>query len=630
MEINKAFRVFWKSREWKMRTFDSDEEISTSYKRKYFRKKKRKKRPLENIDDHKQQETSEQAITFPCSVCKHEIDLPGFFFHKKQHIALTSLGFHWMGEKIPLRSEIVAQRQLLITKLLSSHIFSEKTLQTINNAFELIWKKQVPAYYKIIENIDNSSVYSQKVCHLLIKGVAICEDRNSTWRATMEDKFAIVNNFGNKSNVCFFGLFDGHHGVSAADLASMELPVLLLHQISRFDPSYQMTPEQQKLIDTFHTVFKEEYRKIEDRFSFIPQKTKALHGEFEAIHKGFAKAFWRMDRLLRLGRKEVSRVQWSGCSAVTCILEGNIKSLHAHNHWRRKHGHGHLMESAHSGKMPQIISGVLHVANVGNVHAVLCRNGKGFCLTKEHTIQNAMERRRVLHNGAIINSNEPNGFLEVQTKTTRGLGFHGNLKLKKFIIPAPQTISVPIDDLCQFLILATNGLWEVLDKNEVIALAMTMFHTYKEKCFMAENESSSSKLSEPSVRKPESNDIHIFYQCKPLSKEHLSAINSKENLYDSKYSDHSIGDLENSETFPPRPTIRQHHGRKPTDRQVSADDVPTDPNEKAKEPSAKSFYEGAAAYVSRQLVKAALTAGSRDNITVAVILLSGCEYQFLI
>ncbi|XP_012413548.2 protein phosphatase 2C-like domain-containing protein 1 [Trichechus manatus latirostris] len=626
-------RVFWKSREWKMRisTFDADEKISTSYKRKYFRKKKKKrKRPLENTEERAdEQQTSEQVTTFPCSICKHEIDLPGFFFHKKQHTALTSLGFHWMGEKKPLRSEIVAQRQFLITKLLSSFIFSEKALQTINNAFELMWKKQVPAYYKIIDNIDRSSVYSQKIHHLLIKGVAICEDRNSAWRTTMEDKFTIVNNFGNKSNVCFFGLFDGHHGVSAADLASMELPVLLLQQISRFDPSFQMTPEQQKVIDSFHTVFKEEYTKIEDCFSFIPKKTKALHGDFEAIHKAFAKAFWRMDRLLRLGRKEVSRVQWSGCSAVTCILEGNIKCLHANNYWRRKHGHGNLIESASFGKMPQIISGVLHVANAGNVQAVLCRNGKGFCLTKEHTTQNAMERRRVLHNGAVINSNEPNGLLEGQTKTTRGLGFHGNLKLKKLIIPAPQTISVPIDDLCQFLVLATNGLWEVLDKNEVIALAMTMFHTYKEKYFIIENKSSPSKLSEPSTTKPESN-IHVLYQYKPLSKEQVPTINSKENLCGSKYSQQSICDLENLETFPPKLTIHQCYSTEKTDRQVSVDGVPRDPNEKEKEARTNSFYEDAAKYVSQELVNAALTAGSRDNITVVVILLSGSEYQFLI
>ncbi|XP_007935506.2 protein phosphatase 2C-like domain-containing protein 1 [Orycteropus afer afer] len=632
METNAALKVFWKSKEWKMRvsTFDSDEAVSHQSKKIYRNIKKKKKRSLEITEDYDEQQASKQVVTFPCSICKHEIDLPSFFFHKKQHKALTSLGFHWMGGKKPEQSEIVAQRQFLITKLLSSFIFSEKVLQSINNAFELIWKKHLPAYYKIIDNIDRSSIYSQKIRHLLIKGVAICEDRNSMWRTTMDDKFTIVNNFGNKPNVCFFGLFDGHYGASAANLASMELPILLLHQISRFDPSYQMTPEEQNVINSFHTVFKEEYRKIEDHFSFTPQTTKTLHCEFDGIHKAFAKAFWRMDRLLRLGRKEVSRVRWSGCSAVTCILEGNIKNVHANNDERRKHDHGGLTDSSSFTNIAQIVSGVLHVANTGNVHAVLCRNGKGFCLTKEHTMQNVMERRRVLQNGAIIDANEPNGLLEGQTKTTRGLGFHGNLKLKKFMIPAPQTISVPIDDLCQFLILATNGLWEVLDKKEVTALAMTIFHMYTEKhSSITQNNSSPGKLSEPSIMKSESS-IHILYQDNSLSKECMLATKTKENVCDSKSSKHSTLNLENSEKFPPNMTNHAPYSGEKTNGPGSVDGVPTDPNEKEKEPHTEHFYEGAAKYVSHELVNAALAAGSRDNITVMVVLLNGSDYHFLI
>ncbi|XP_004420005.1 PREDICTED: protein phosphatase 2C-like domain-containing protein 1 [Ceratotherium simum simum] len=632
MEINSDFRLSWKSRVWNMRrlAIDADVEIPASWERKHFR---REKRPSRDSEDHDEQ-VYEQGITFPCSICKCEIDLPGIFSHKKQHVALATLGFQWMGGKKPEPSVIAIQRQFIITKLLSSFMFSEKFLQSINNAFELLWKKQIPAYYKIIDNIHRSSIYSQKICHLLIKGVAICEDRNSTWKVDMNDKFTVVNNFGNKPNVCFFGLFDGHHGASAADLSSMELPVLLLQQLSRLDPSYQMTPEEQKVIDSFHTVFTEEYTALEDIFSTVKKWGKALGSEYENIHKAFAKAFWRMDRLLRLGRKEVSRVRWSGCSAVTCILEGNTESPNARKTWRRINDHYSLAERFSSQTMPRIISGVLHIANTGSVQAVLCRNGKGFCLTKEHTTRNIKERRRVLENGAIISPNEPYGLLEGQIKTTRGLGFHGNLKLKKFIIPAPQTISVPIDDLCQFLILATNGLWEVLDKKEVTALAMTMFQVYKETyCSITQNKSSPSKgplfcpINEPSITKSESN-IHILFQYKSESKECVSNTNSKENLSDSKYSKCFTCNPKNEQTFPPEMTHRDPCSDKETDGRTNVDGVPKDSSEKEKESRTKGFYEGAAEYISHELVNAALAAGSRDNITVMVILLNGSEYQF--
>ena len=41
--------------------------------------------------------------------------------------------------------------------------------------------------------------------------------------------------------------------------------------------------------------------------------------------------------------------------------------------------------------------------------------------------------------------------------------------------------------------------------------------------------------------------------------------------------------------------------------------------------TSKALYDNAASYISEQLVKAALDAGSRDNITVLVVLLNGCD-----
>lgn len=229
----------------------------------------------------------------------------------------------------------------------------------------------------------------------------------------------------------------------------------------------------------------------------------------------------------------------------------------------------------------------------------------------------------------MISSNEPYGLLEGQIKTTRGLGFHGNLKLKKYIIPAPHTISVPIDDLCQFLILATNGLWEVLDTKEVTALAITMFQVYKETCFVKQNKSLPSKeplfsqINEPSNTKSESN-IHTLFQYKPESTKCVSTTNSKENVSDSKCSN-----SKNAQTFPPEMTNHDLCSEKETKGPTSADGVPKNSSEKKKEFCTKDFYEGAAKYISHELVSAALVAGSRDNITVMVILLKGSEYQLL-
>ncbi|XP_042535725.1 protein phosphatase 2C-like domain-containing protein 1 [Dipodomys spectabilis] len=636
-ETHTAIRVFYKFRQWNKKAQTPESSIETIFPLSFKKRKKhsKKKKQLKISKTSKtsrylnQQQVLTQTSILPCSVCKEEIDIDKFFHHKKQHEALATLGFQWMDKKKPKTVIIALKRQFVISKLFSSFMFTEKLLQTINNATELLYNKKVPGYFKLLGDIEKSSVYSQKISHPLIKGVAICQDRNSLWRSDMNDKFTIVNTFGNKPNMCFFGLFDGHHGIYAADLASKELPILILHQLSKFNASYQMSPEQQKFIHSFCTVFREEYVTIEEHFSSIYRMRRTEKRDYEKIHKAFAKAFWRMDRLLRLGRNEVSHVRWSGCSALTCLLEGSSKNPHASKSRRRSKSID--ANSVFPPLMPKTISGVLHIANIGNVQALLCRNGKGFCLTKEHTTRNINERKRVLDGGAVISPNELSGLLEGQIKTTRGFGFHGNPQLKKFFIPAPQTISVPIDDLCQFLLLATNGLWEVLDKKEVTSLIITLFQMYTEVYHLVtQRKSSPSKElplipnSDTDITKSDSN-IHILFQNIEESKKHVSITNTNK-ISGSKYAEYHSSGPKNVETRPSKMTNHTLFRKaEETDRSNTVYSLQISRNKS----QAKDFYEGAAEYVSRELVNAALRAGSRDNITVMLIFLSGSEYPVL-
>ncbi|XP_054991039.1 protein phosphatase 2C-like domain-containing protein 1 [Sorex araneus] len=573
----------------------------------------KEKKSLRNTED--QHDMADQEITVPCSKCKNEIILPNFFLHQKQHVALYTLGFEWTDRNNLEPSVVADHRQDLITKLLAVEKLNEKNLKNINNAFELLWEKQLRSNCMITDYIQRSAVQLKNVCHLLVKGVAVCNDRNTIWKASMNDRFTIVNEFGHKPDVCFLGLFDGHHGATAADLTAMELHILLLHQLAQFDPSYQMTLQEQEVINSFCTVFKKEYTCIEELFS-TKERTEKRCG-YTKIHSAFAKAFLRMDRLLRLGRKEESKFRWSGCSALACVLEGNIKHPSVTMNLRGNDDEHMMAENFASGKMPQVISGVLHVANTGNVEAVLCRNGKGFCLTKEHTTRNIHERKRVLEKGAVISSNEPYGLIEGQEKLTRGLGFHGHPKLKNVIIPAPQTISVPIDDLCQFLILATNGLWEVLDKKEVTALAITIFQTY-EKTYSSNQAKGSlfSPNSEPYKSKSNSN---IPSEFKSDSERIVSTINPGVTLSDSNLAQNIISNPENKDTLLSEVTDFEN--------KTYQHSTPEDSSGKQKESRPQNFYKSAAEYLSHELVNAALAAGSKDNITIMVILLSGLEYQ---
>lgn len=181
-----------------------------------------------------------------------------------------------------------------------------------------------------------------------------------------------------------------------------------------------------------------------------------------------------------------------------------------------------------------------------------------------------------------------------------------------------------MDDLCQFLILATNGLWDVLDKKEVTAMVITMFQMYKETyTSITQLETPSPTGTELLSSSDKSNSefessIHVLFQRESESKECVSTTNS-ENLSDLKHSEYSIDDPKDVEISSPETSHE-----KETERLTSVD-VQTS----GKHLRAKNFYECAAEYISQKLVNAALEAGSRDNITVMVIFLSGSEYQLL-
>ena len=55
--------------------------------------------------------------------------------------------------------------------------------------------------------------------------------------------------------------------------------------------------------------------------------------------------------------------------------------------------------------------------------------------------------------------------------------------LKKCVIPNPYTVTVPIDQNAQFLLLASSGLWEVLSEREAVCL-VTQVLTCPKRCFL--------------------------------------------------------------------------------------------------------------------------------------------------
>ncbi|NXG40571.1 PP2D1 protein, partial [Psilopogon haemacephalus] len=552
------------------------------------------------------------------SACQQTIYLYHLLYHKKSHKALTLLGF---DSTQPDEKTLLAQRQKLISQLMRILKYSERQRRKIDYSFEFFMDNHTPAHCDLA-GIRNPSTF-KKVNNSLIKAVSVCQDQNCLWQGDMEDRFVVLDNYGNRSETSFLGLVDGFHGATAAERVATELPLLFLDQLAQTDCSYKKSKNEQQILDSFATVIKADYREKEKIFSSESGRDKANTHEW--IHKAYAKSFWRMDRLLRLGRDEVSKVRWSGCSAVTCLVERiPSKETDGTEEEERKHS-----ANPHSplSKRATGVAGLLHVANIGNTHAVLCKNGKSHCLSEEHSTSNASETKRVLQNGGSISSNKPDGLVEGYLRTTRGLGHHGDLILKRSVIPVPHTVSVPIDDTCQFLILASNGLWEVLDYHEVFTLTLTTFTHYL-RMYKQQNRMSPYKcqylmlLTQDNLNDSEAinnlqDGAEILYSHEDILPDDSKGNLNQKNFLQTYASQELLNTVSPVGSKPPPPQYE--------------DDIKMYPSNSGSQTAGKgrvtsgTLYDNAASYISEQLVKSALAAGSRDNITVLIALLNGCD-----
>eukprot|EP00040_Diaphanoeca_grandis_P014906 m.75746 g.75746 ORF g.75746 m.75746 type:complete len:363 (+) comp24822_c1_seq1:380-1468(+) len=114
----------------------------------------------------------------------------------------------------------------------------------------------------------------------------------------------------------------------------------------------------------------------------------------------------------------------------------------------------------------------LHIAWLGDSQAVLCRSGKAVELMKPHKPQNEDEKKRIEDNGGVVvwyGAWRVNGILSV----ARAIG---DRKLKQWVIGEPDVNSFDLDGTEEFMVLACDGLWDVMDNDAVISYV----HAYQE------------------------------------------------------------------------------------------------------------------------------------------------------
>ncbi|KAK4768875.1 hypothetical protein SAY86_027025 [Trapa natans] len=148
-------------------------------------------------------------------------------------------------------------------------------------------------------------------------------------------------------------------------------------------------------------------------------------------------------------------------------------------------------------------TGDLIVSNVGDCRAVLCRAGTAEALTSDHKASVAGERERIEKAGGYVDC--CNGVWRVQGSLAVSRSI-GDRHLKRWVTAEPETRVLRMKHHHEFLILASDGLWDkVTDQEAVDAVRSSLTGSHRPNPFSAAKE-----LAELSAARGSADDITVM------------------------------------------------------------------------------------------------------------------------
>ena len=244
--------------------------------------------------------------------------------------------------------------------------------------------------------------------------------------------------FKSTDDTFFYGLFDGHEGSSASNFVAQHLPAeFLLGQITNQD----MSDDEMRVHfqSAFETLEKEYFQSIAD--SLAEKAALELHIQGIPTLNAYQEFPEIMDRL-KTKKNEVS----AGTAVVVALIHCNR----------------------------------LHVANVGDSKAILCRTDpsdpksfKASQLSTDHDLNNENELSRLSALGLEVEKlrqRQKIGNLSI-TRCIGNYSVKGAYKdfddlcaaIDEPVIAEPSIRSMPLDESCQFLVLASGSIFQALE-----------------------------------------------------------------------------------------------------------------------------------------------------------------------
>ncbi|ODV63294.1 PP2C family serine/threonine-protein phosphatase [Ascoidea rubescens DSM 1968] len=267
--------------------------------------------------------------------------------------------------------------------------------------------------------------------------VGVSEEKNSKFRKTMEDVHTYISNFNETLDCGYFALFDGHAGVETANWCGKYLHLLLKKKIEEKKISSHSIDIKGCLNDTF--------QEADFLIESHPNKIGLRGGSTAAV----AVVLWEKNE-----------------------KQTNDKYKDKYKDKENFNDNDNDNDDIKYNKLRKIFDyvppndnykRVLYTANVGDSRIILCRNGFAIRLSYDHKGGDSNESTRIVNSGGMIIRNRVNGILAI----TRALG---DCYMKELVIAKPYTTSLEMTRDDDFLIIACDGLWDIVKDQEAVDL----------------------------------------------------------------------------------------------------------------------------------------------------------------
>ncbi|KAK8456000.1 hypothetical protein SEVIR_4G258100v4 [Setaria viridis] len=126
----------------------------------------------------------------------------------------------------------------------------------------------------------------------------------------------------------------------------------------------------------------------------------------------------------------------------------------------------HHRDAGSTASTAILVGDRLVVANVGDSRAVICRGGDAIAVSRDHKPDQTDERQRIEEAGGFVmwaGTWRVGGVLAVSRA-------FGDKLLKQYVVADPEIKEEVVDSSLEFLILASDGLWDVVTNEEAVAM----------------------------------------------------------------------------------------------------------------------------------------------------------------